>query len=42
MNKILKKGGLLKRGGKAFVNGVSVLDSNPDAYKYVKKKVAKA
>ena len=28
-----------KKGGKAFVNGVNVLDSNPDAYKYVKKKV---
>ena len=42
MNKILKKGGLLKRGRKAFVNGVSILDSNPDAYKYVKKKIAKA
>jgi len=28
-----------KNGGKAFVNGVSVLDSNPNAYKYVKKKV---
>ena len=27
-----------KDGGKAFVNGVSVLDSNPNAYKYVKKK----
>ena len=27
-----------KKGGKAFVNGVSILDSNPDAYKYVKKK----
>lgn len=27
-----------KEGGKAFVNGVSILDSNPDAYKYVKKK----
>ena len=27
------------KGGKAFVNGVNVLDSNPDAYKYVKKKV---
>lgn len=26
----------------AFVNGVSVLDSNPDAYKYVKKKVKMA
>lgn len=28
-----------KKGGKAFVNGVSVLDSNLDAYKQVKKKV---
>ena len=27
-----------KEGGKAFVKGVSILDSNPDAYKYVKKK----
>ena len=27
-----------KSGGKAFVKGVNVLDSNPDAYKYVKKK----
>lgn len=27
-----------KKGGKAFVEGVNVLDSNPDAYKYVKKK----
>ena len=27
-----------KKGGKAFVKGVSILDSNPDAYKYVKKK----
>lgn len=27
-----------KDGGKAFVNGVNILDSNPDAYKYVKKK----
>lgn len=26
------------KGGKAFVNGVSALDSNPKAYKYVKKK----
>ena len=25
-------------GGKAFVEGVNVLDSNPNAYKYVKKK----
>jgi hypothetical protein len=28
-----------KKGGKAFVEGVNVLDSNPDAYKHVKKKV---
>ena len=28
-----------KKGGKAFVNGVSVLDSNPNAYKQVKKKI---
>jgi hypothetical protein len=27
-----------KKGGKAFVNGVNVLDSNPKAYKEVKKK----
>ena len=27
-----------KKGGKAFVNGVNILDSNPDAYKHVKKK----
>lgn len=27
-----------KSGGKAFINGVNVLDSNPKAYKYVKKK----
>ena len=27
-----------KEGGKAFVSGVNVLDSNPKAYKYVKKK----
>ena len=27
-----------KKGGKAFVNGVNILDSNPKAYKYVKKK----
>lgn len=43
-----KKGGSIKaanarkwkheKGGKAFVNGVSILDSNKDAYKYVKKK----
>lgn len=31
-----------KDGGKAFVNGVSILDSNPDAYKYVKRKMKKA
>lgn len=31
-----------EKGGKAFVNGVSILDSNPDAYKYVKKKIKKA
>jgi len=31
-----------KKGGKAFINGVSILDSNPDAYKYVKKKMKKA
>lgn len=29
---------LFKKGGKAFVDGVNVLDSNPKAYKYVKKK----
>ena len=28
--------------GQAFVKGVSVLDSNPNAYKYVKKKMRKA
>lgn len=28
----------VKKGGKAFVNGVNILDSNPNAYKYVKKK----
>ena len=28
-----------KKGGKAFVEGVNVLDSNPDAYKHLKKKV---
>ena len=27
-----------RNGGKAFVEGVNVLDSNPKAYKYVKKK----
>ena len=27
-----------KKGGKAFVEGVNILDSNPKAYKYVKKK----
>ena len=27
-----------KNGGKAFIEGVNVLDSNPKAYKYVKKK----
>ena len=27
-----------KNGGKAFVEGVNILDSNPKAYKYVKKK----
>lgn len=27
-----------KKGGKAFVNGVNVLDSNPNAYKHVKKR----
>ena len=32
---------LFKKGGKAFVDGVSVLDSNPEAYKYVKRKVKK-
>ena len=29
-------------GGKAFVNGVNVLDSDPKAYKYVKKKIKSA
>ena len=29
---------LFKKGGKVFVDGVSVLDSNPKAYKQVKKK----
>jgi hypothetical protein len=28
----------VKKGGKAFINGVNILDSNPNAYKYVKKK----
>jgi hypothetical protein len=28
-----------KKGGKAFVEGVNVLDSNSDAYKHVKKKI---
>jgi hypothetical protein len=27
-----------KKGGKVFVTGVNALDSNPKAYKYVKKK----
>ena len=27
-----------KSGGKAFVKGVNVLDSNPGAYKHVKKR----
>ena len=31
-----------KEGGKAFVKGVNILDSNPDAYKYVKKKLRSA
>lgn len=31
-----------KRNKKAFVDGVNVLDSNPKAYKYVKKKIQKA
>lgn len=34
-------GGRVKKH-QAFVNGVSILDSNPDAYKYVKKKLRKA
>lgn len=34
-------GGRVKKH-QAFVNGVSILDSNPDAYKYVKKKIKKA
>lgn len=44
----LKQGGIIKSanarkwkhkdGGKAFVNGVSILDNNSNAYKYVKKK----
>ena len=33
---------IFKKGGKAFVNGVSVLDSNLDAYKFVKRKMRKA
>lgn len=31
-----------KKNKKAFVDGVNVLDSNPKAYKYVKKKLKKA
>lgn len=31
-----------KKSKKAFVDGVNVLDSNPKAYKYVKKKIKKA
>lgn len=31
-----------KKSKKAFVDGVNVLDSNPKAYKYVKKKIQKA
>ena len=31
-----------KKNKKAFVDGVNVLDSNPKAYKYVKKKIKKA
>lgn len=31
-----------KKNKKAFVDGVNVLDSNPKAYKYVKKKIQKA
>lgn len=31
-----------KKNKKAFVDGVNVLDSNPKAYKYVKKKIHKA
>lgn len=34
-------GGRVKKH-QAFVNGVSILDSNPDAYKFVKKKLHKA
>lgn len=34
-----KRRKFFKKGGKAFVNEVSVLDSNPNAYKQVKKKV---
>jgi len=30
-----------KKGGKAFVSGVSILDSNPSAYKEVKKRLKK-
>ena len=30
-----------EKGGKAFVEGVNILDSNPNAYKYVKKKIKK-
>jgi hypothetical protein len=30
-----------KKGGKAFINGVSILDSNPNAYKEVKKRLKK-
>ena len=36
-----KKGGRVKKH-QAFVNGVSILDSNPDAYKFVKRKMRKA
>ena len=36
-----EKGAKLKKH-QAFVKGVSILDSNPDAYKYVKKKVKMA
>ena len=48
LNGTFKNGGVIKaanarkwkheKGGKAFVTGVNILDSNPDAYKYVKKK----
>lgn len=31
-----------KKNKKAFIDGVNVLDSNPKAYKYVKKKIQKA